>query len=163
MRVFSIVLPCIAAVLSVGAPPSRAQEGMGEEDGDYAHYRYAIAGFLGATRVDGENESTLGIEAGVAVNSQWSIGAVIERADRQRDSTLAIVGVGYHPFGPGIRAQFGVGAKDPSGETEFVFRAGLGWEHELHEGWFVKPYVAYDVINNEDNESVLGVYIGRLF
>lgn len=154
---------CVVASVAVCSATPWAEEG---EDGaatEHAHYRYAVAGFVGATRVQGENEPTLGVEAVVALNREWSIGAVIERADRQRDSTLLLIGAGWHPFGPGLRMQVGVGAKDPSGETEAVVRAGLAWEQEIHERWFVKPYVAYDVISNEKNEGVFGVYVGRLF
>jgi hypothetical protein len=59
--------------------------------------------------------------------------------------------------------QVGAGIKDPSGETEFAFRAGVGWEHEFYKRWFVKPYVAYDVISSEKNEGVFGVYLGSFF
>lgn len=163
MRVSSIRWLCFGISLAACLATAQASESGDEAAGEHAHYRYAVAGFVGATRVHGENQPTFGIEAGMALNREFSIGAVIERADRQRDSTLILAGVGWHPFGPGIRAQFGVGTKDPSGSTEFVFRAGLGWEHELHDGWLVKPYVAYDVISNEKNEGVFGVYIGRMF
>jgi hypothetical protein len=136
---------------------------MHETETDAPHYRYGVGGFVGATRVHGENEFTLGIEAGMALSRAWGVGVTIERADRRRDTTLVLAGVGWHPYGPGFRLQVGVGGKDPSGDMEAVFRVGLGWEKVVHERWFVKPYVAYDVISNEDNEGVFGVYFGRMF
>ena len=163
MRIPSTLVTSLVTLALLHANTLRAQEGAHEAATDEAHYRYAIAGFIGATRVHGDNEFTLGIEGGVSLNREWSLGVVIERAERERDSTLVLAGVGWHPFGPGLRLQLGVGVKDPSGETETAFRAGLGWEKEIYGGWFVRPYVAYDVIRNEDNEGLFGVYVGKLF
>ena len=142
--------------------PAIAQE---EHEGTHESggHRYAIAGFVGSTHVGSEHEFTLGIEAGMNLSSQWSIGAVIERAERERDSTLLLVGVGWHPLGPALRFQLGLGRKDPSGKEETVVRTGVAYELELKEHWFLKPYLAIDFIDDEENEEVFGVYIGRTF
>ena len=135
-----------------------------EGDNTHAsHGNFALAGFIGSTRAHGHDEFTLAIEGGMHLNEKWSVGAVLERANREKDSTLALVGVGWHPVGPELRIQFGVGRKDPAGKEENVFRTGLGYEIELTNGWFVKPYLAVDFIENEDNERVYGFYIGRTF
>ena len=156
----TIALLLLAALLV--SRPGFAQEEH-EESGHEEHHRYAIAGFVGSTRVGSENEFTVGIEAGIHLNRKWAIGAVIERAERERHSTLLMVGVGWRPTGEGFRLQLGLGRKDPSGKEETVVRTGVGYEFELRNRWFVKPYFAVDFIEHEDNEEVFGVYVGRGF
>jgi hypothetical protein len=125
--------------------------------------RFAVAAFVGATRAHGSNESTLGLEGGYRISATWSVGGVVERADRERDSTLVLIGVGWHPLGSAWRFQVGLGRKDPAGEQEAVFRTGIAYEKELHQGWFVKPYLAKDFIQHADDEEVFGAYFGRSF
>ena len=138
------------------------QPGIAEEEAGH-HSKYAIAGFIGSTRAHGENEFTLGIEGGMNLSERWSVGVLLERAERERHSTLWLVGLGWHPFGPELRIQLGLGRKDPSGTTENMFRAAIGYELELKDRWFMKPYIAADFIENEDNEAVFGLYVGRGF
>ena len=156
---FCHVLLMTACGLASVAQSVSAQE---HAEAESAH-RWAIAGFVGATRVHGENESTLGLEGGYSVSPEWSIGAVVERSNRRRDTTLVLAGIGWHPFGPGLRLQLGVGTKDPSGTRELVYRLGFGYEFELENSWLLKPYIAVDFIENEENEQVFGLYIGRGF
>jgi hypothetical protein len=153
-----------AAILLLGSVGAlAAQEGGHEAGGAASHHRFGIAGFIGSTRVGSDNEFTLGIEGGIRLNSHWSIGAVIERAERERHSTLILAGVGWHPTGTDLRLQVGLGRKDPAGTTETVLRTALAYELEAESGWFLKPYLAIDFINNEDNEGIFGVYIGKGF
>ena len=42
-------------------------------------------------------------------------------------------------------------------------RTGLAYEMEIDKGWFLKPSLALDFIDGEDNEGVFGLYIGRAF
>lgn len=137
--------------------------GNAQEEEEHGHPKYAIAAFVGGTHVGGTNEFTLGIEGGYTINSTWSIGGVLERSDRERSSTLYLVGVGWHPIGRAFRLQLGVGRKDPSGHTENVVRTGVAYELELEHNWFIKPYLAIDFISHEENEEVFGIYIGKGF
>ena len=165
----SLVAALLCGVLCVsGADFAASQEHDGRQEqaaeSEHGHAgRFAVAGFIGATRDHGKNEPTLGIEAGVNLSARWSVGAVVERADRERDSTLVLFGVGWHPLGPAFRLQLGAGRKDPSGKREAVIRAGMAYEIEVHERWFVKPYLALDFIENAEDEEVFGVYVGRGF
>ena len=59
-------------------------------DGEEGHAKHSLAAFLGVTRENGENRETLGIEYSYRINTSWSVGGVIERAERDGDSTLAI-------------------------------------------------------------------------
>jgi hypothetical protein len=149
-RLFGIVLLTSATPAALGAEEQH-------------HNKYAVAGFIGATRANGSNELTLGVEGGYNFSEKWSIGAVIERAEREQHSTLFLIGVGWHPLGPELRLQLALGRKDPSGHTETVIRTGIGYELELENSWFIKPYAAVDFISNEDHEPVFGLYVGRGF
>ena len=153
----SALLAIICALLLVSTATSAEESETGH------HSKYAIAGFVGATNVHGENEFTLGIEGGFNFHPNWSVGLLFERAERDRHSSLWLVGLGWHPFGPALRFQAGLGRKDPSGEHETVFRTAIGYELELENRCFLKPYIAADFIENEDNETIFGVYIGRGF
>jgi hypothetical protein len=152
-----------ALLLLGSAGALAAQEGGHEAGGDTEHHRFGIAGFIGSTLVGSENEFTVGIEGGMHLNSNWSVGVVFERAERERHSTLILAGVGWHPTGTELRLQLGLGRKDPAGTTENVLRTGIAYELEAASGWFLEPYLAIDFINNEDNEGVFGVYIGKGF
>ncbi len=156
-------IPSLLFFAAAVAVANESDQEKHEESAHSGHGRYALAVFVGGTAVDEGSEFTLGIEGGMHLSERWSIGAVIERAERNQHSTLFLVGVGWHPFGPGFRAQLGVGRKDPRGKQENVLRAGFAWEAEIDNGWFVKPYLAQDFIENEDSETVYGVYIGRTF
>ncbi|MEE4361132.1 MAG: hypothetical protein V2I63_06365 [Pseudomonadales bacterium] len=147
-------LLCIAAPAPVVAAESHEEAAEG---------RVAVAVFLGATRADERNEPTLGFEAGYRIDEHWSVGAVVERADREQDSTLLLAGVGWHPFGAGPRIQLGIGRKDPRGVEETVVRTGLAYEFELTGGWALQPYLARDFLDDEEDETVFGLYFGRNF
>lgn len=134
-----------------------------ETHGAAEHPRFMLALFLGATRADARNEPTLGFEAGYRIDDHWSAGMVVERADRERDSTLVLGGVGWHPTGSGWRLQLGIGRKDPREERETVVRTGLAYEFEFGRGWALKPYLARDFIDEEEDETVFGLYFGRAF
>ena len=126
------------------------------------HPKNAMAVFLGATHAHGENEPTIGLEIGRDLNENWSAGVVLEQTDRGKETTLILAGVGWHPHQK-MRLQFAVGRKDPSDSHENVFRTALTYEFELARHWFIKPYVAYDFIEHEEDEPVFGFYFGRLF
>jgi hypothetical protein len=134
-----------------------------EHSGEGHHPRRAVAAFVGSTRAEGNSEPTVGIEAGYQINSEWSVGAVLERADRNRDSTMVLAGVGWHPGGSPFRLQLGIGRKDPAGDYETVYRIGAAYEWLFPENWLIKPYLAVDMIEQHDNETVLGIYFGKMF
>ncbi|MCP3980302.1 MAG: hypothetical protein GY716_13440 [bacterium] len=167
-RQFSTALLC-CLWLGAALPVVLAEEpgsGHGEEHAEqhHPHHRFGVALFVGATRAHGENESTLGIEFGYNINQRWSVGGVFERAEREAHTTLILAGVGFKPY-RGLRLQAAAGRKDPAGEERNVGRLGLGYEFELgkKKNWAIKPYLAEDFIEDEEDEEVFGVYVGYLF
>ena len=118
--------------------------------------------FVGGTEVHDEWESTLGIELTYHINHRWSTFALIERSDRQEDTTLGLLGVGLHPWKELILLA-GVGRKDPGDEREYAFRLGVAYEINLPNNWFLEPMVAVDTIEHEEEELVAGVVLGKKF
>lgn len=155
---------CLVTLAILIALPAMASDtGDAEEHGGEAsHHKHALGLFLGVTREHSENHGTLGIEYAYRINRRWSVGGVIERADRERESTLGIVFVHYWPY-KGLFFGGGIGRKDPVEERENVARATLGYEFEFHGGWMLNLQANLDFIENNDREEVYGVAFGRTF
>ena len=126
------------------------------------HGRHALGLFFGITREHGHNRETIGIEYSYRINRYWTVGGLVERAERDQSSTLTNFFVHFWAtealyFGGGL------GRKDPGEERRTTYRATIGYEFEVAENWFVEPQFHYDWIEEEDNEEVIGIAIGRKF
>ena len=142
---------------------SANETGHEETHGDHAeHNKHSLGLFLGVTREHGENLETFGIEYSCRFHSKWTVGAVIERADREKDSTLGIVFVHFWPY-KGWFLGGGIGRKDPGDKRENTGRATVGYEWELPKAWLINVQANVDFIENEDREEVYGVAIGKSF
>ena len=137
-------------------------ENEGTHDSEEIHGKNALAVFLGVTRENSENLETLGIEYSYRINKLWSLGGVIERADREKDSTLVLAFAQLWPH-RGLFLGAGIGRKDPGGAKENVLRATIGYEFEIGGGWTIAPQANLDVIENAENEEVYGATIGKQF
>ena len=126
MKTLAIML-CV--LFSAGAiadeTGSEATQGSGE-----SHGKNALGVFVGVTREDDENLETLGIEYSYRINESWSLGGVIERADRDQDSTLVVAFAHFWPY-KDLFLGVGIGRKDPGGKRENTFRATIGYEFEI--------------------------------
>jgi hypothetical protein len=150
----------LALCLSFVTPGAVAsEEEPGEEE---AHRRHTLGVFLGVTHEGGENHGTIGIEYAYRIKPLWSIGALVERADREKESTLLLGFVTLHPY-KGWLLSGGLGRKDPSERRENAARIGIGYEFELAGGWAITPQVSVDFIEDEENEEVVGVGFYKLF
>lgn len=154
----------LAAVMSLACPFSLlANENEHEEShAEEAHHKHALGLFLGVTQEGDENLGTLGIEYSYRINHLWSVGGLIERADREKDSTLGIVFVHFWPW-KGLFLGGGVGRKDPGEERENTARATVGYEWEFGKGWLINAQVNLDFIEDHDREEVFGIVFGKQF
>jgi len=154
----------VALCLSLGSIGAIADESNSEgaHGGEEGHGKHALAAFLGVTREHGENRETLGFEYSYRINKSWSVGGVIERAERDNDSTLAIVFVHLWPY-KGLFLGVGAGRKDPGDERENTLRGTIGYEFELGGSWSIAPQANLDAIEGEENEEVYGIAIGKRF
>jgi hypothetical protein len=129
---------------------------------DAGHPPHTLALFAGVTIEHGESLDTLGIEYAYRLNERWSLGGVIERADREKDSTLAIAFAHYWPY-KGLFLGAGVGRKDPGDEREITYRATIGYEFVFEGHWVLIPQANIDFIEDHDDEEVYGIAFGRMF
>jgi hypothetical protein len=135
-----------------------SQDHAGEEE----HLPHTLALFAGVTLEHGEYLDTLGLEYSYRVNQNWTVGGVIERADREKNSTLAIAFAHYWPY-KGLFLGAGIGRKDPGNDRENTFRATIGYEFVFKGGWVLAPQANIDFIKDHDSEEVYGIAFGKLF
>lgn len=148
-------------LFSVGAI---AGEAGGNEThvGEEGHHKHALAVFAGVTRGESENHGTLGIEYSYRINESWSVGGLVERAERKKDSTLVMAFAHLWPY-KGLYLGAGVGRKDPGDKRENTLRATIGYEFELSGGWALSPQANLDMIEHEDSEVIIGIAVGKRF
>jgi hypothetical protein len=154
-----IIALCV--LFSSGVTASEAETGK-KHGGEEGHPKHTLALFAGVTVEEHEDLGTLGIEYAYRIHKNWSVGGVIERADREKDSTLVIAFVHLWPV-KGLFLGIGAGRKDPGDERETTYRYTIGYEFELGNGWVLAPQANLDVIENHENEEVYGIAIGKMF
>ena len=135
-----------------------SQDHAGEEE----HSPHTLALFAGVTLEHDEYLDTLGLEYSYRVNQNWTVGGVIERADREKDSTLIIAFANYWPY-KGLFLGAGIGRKDPDKDRENTVRATIGYEFEFKGNWILAPQASIDFIEDNDSEEVYGIAFGKLF
>lgn len=153
-----VVSMLIASTGAIAAETEKTETHGGEE----THGKHVLGVFLGVTHEHNDDLETLGIEYSYRINKLWSVGGVIERAEREKDSTLAIVFAHLWPY-KGLFLGAGIGRKDPGGERENTVRATIGYEFELGGGWSIAPQANLDAIEGHENEEVYGIAIGKRF
>lgn len=162
-RSATLLLLVTAALLMLSAGLAANEDAHDEaHEVEEIHHKHSLGIFGGITVEDGENLSTWGVEYTYRINKRWSVGGVIERADREADSTLGIIFAHYFPY-KGLYIGGGVGRKDPGDARENTFRASIGYEFELEGGWALNPQINVDFIENHDEEKVYGIAFGKQF
>lgn len=156
-KILIILLFSMYASGSIAAEHDK--EGAHEEGG---HKKNTLGIFVGTTVEDNENHETFGFEYSYRLNKAWSFGGVVERADRDKSSTLIIAFAHWWPY-KGLYLGGGVGRKDPGNERENTFRSTIGYEFELGGHWVATLEANLDAIENEENEEVYGFGFGRQF
>lgn len=133
-----------------------------DAEGGEAKKRNAIGLFIGATQREGEYLETLGIEYGRFVSESVEVGALVERAVKEDNSTLLLAFVSFRPY-KGWFLGGGFGRKDPGSEARNTVRLSIGYDFEVSPEWSIEPQLHLDIIEDEEDEEVLGVAIVRRF
>lgn len=154
--IFALCVLCSSAVIATETESDKPHEG------EESHGKHALAVIAGVTLEGDEDLGTLGIEYSYRFHKYWSVGGAIERADREKDSTLVIAFVHLWPYkgwflGPGL------GRKDPGDARENTVRATIGYEFELGGGWGIAPQANVDFIEGHENEEVYIISIGKRY
>lgn len=164
MKKYSYKKLIVAGWLSLSSIGAIAAETTGGETHSVqeGHEKHKLGIFAGVTHEDDGNHETLGIEYTYRINHSWSLGGVIERAEREKDSTLVMVFAHWWPYKEWYLGA-GIGRKDPGNERENTLRATIGYEFELGSNWVLSPQVNLDVIEGSENEEVYGIAFGKKF
>lgn len=134
------------------------------------HSHQSVVLFLGGTTETkrGKPSVETGFAAGVEWTYRfaqlWSIGAVVEavgKKDIVRD-VMVLVPVSVWPW-EGLRIVAGPGLEFAESKTEFVFRAGTGYEFVFGERFIVAPEFFVDWIGADKITYVYGVALGLEF
>jgi len=150
---------CVLFSAAAIADETESQATHGSEE---SHGKNALAVFAGVTRKHSENLETLGIEYSYRLHKNWSVGGVIERADREKNSTLVIAFAHLWPY-KGLYVGAGIGRKDPGDERQNAVRATIGYDFEFAGSWSISPQANVDFIEHEENEEVYGIVFGKRF
>ncbi len=153
----TIVTFTVLVVFTALSTFARAEELHHEDESEHKHH---LSIFLGNTHEKGEDEFTIGVDYERRLNALWGIGGLIDYAGGRFDTTVIAVPLFFHPdrhwrllLAPGIELH--------GGDSEFLVRAGIGYEFEVNE-WTLSPEFSVDRVDGE-YVKVIGVSIGRGF
>lgn len=165
---FAKTLVLAGSMLAVaGAASAQAPD---PEEGHEMETPYNVAAlFLGNTNEHHANGFSLGLEYERRVSELIGVGAIVEHAGGDIDSTITIAALYVHPYA-GLLVVLGVGAefksaREEDGEEEaatsgIVGRIGLGYEFEFDHLVLV-PQVNLDVFEREEAVVVGAVFAYR--
>jgi len=143
--------------------PVFADQGESHSEGEYsAHGPHHISVLFADTHASGEGDNfTLGLDYEYRVNELLGLGAVIERAYGELDSTTLLAVADIH-FDNGFIMQVGPGIERKDHENVFVSRVGVLYEFEM-DAFTLSPQLHWDYHDGEKNTIVAGVALGFAF
>ena len=124
-------------------------------------YRNVIALFGGNTKDGSENGASIGLEYVYRISPLFSIGGLGEYAGGDFDSWVIGVPVIIHPHA-GWFFRLAPGLEFEDSETNFLFRAGSGYEFELMPRWSLAPEINVDFVDG-DTKLVYGLTLSWEF
>ena len=129
--------------------------------GNYETHPHHVAVFIGGsdTEVDGSG-FTIGLDYEYRLSKLFGVGAMVEYADI--DHSAWIIGVPFvlHPW-KGLRLQAMPGVEFIDDHSNFLFRAGIGYDIPVGD-WSLTPSFNVDFVSGHEN-LIFGVAIGRSF
>ena len=151
--ILAIVFVALASTLSTLAHAEEHHASEGE-------HKNHLSLFLGNTHEEGEDEFTIGLDYERRLDEFWGIGGLVDHAGGEFDTTVLAVPLFFHPH-KRWRLLLAPGVEIHNGDSEFLIRAGVGYEFEVNE-WTVSPEFSVDRVDNEYIQ-VFGLSIGRGF
>ena len=158
-------VPLIALAIAFLRIAAQAAEAATEPDATEPEFpRHHFSVFAGGVtnfdegEADRETSSTVGLEYEYRFCRMFGAGVLFEDVFGGEREYIVLAPFSVHPW-RGLRLTAGPGADFRSGDTEFVFRTGVGYEFELGHGWTLAPEIAGD-FTHEANTLVFGVSVG---
>lgn len=163
-------------VTPIAAAEHGARHGAPHGGGEHSMH---LALLLGASQVqdEGRHGGTFGLDLEWEFRPRIGVGAVIEHAGEEVDSTTVLAVVDWHirpgfvfQFGPGVEYEREREVEHEHGHTvvrtrteaSLVGRAGFFYEYEFAGEWSIAPSVNLDVTSRHET-LVWGLAIGRRF
>ena len=125
-------------------------------------HRHHLSVFIGATHAEGADEPTVGVDYEYRLTPKVGVGALVDHAGGDLDSTIVAGVLFFHPH-EGLMLLAAAGNENTDHGDEFISRAGIGYEFELHEGWTLTPQLNFDFVKDEETKEVYGIGIGKAF
>ena len=148
-----------AATLVTAAEPEHAVDAHG--GGHHAH-KHHVAAFFGNTHDHhGEDAFTVGLDYEFRLNNLLAIGALIDHATGDIDSTVAGAALFIHPWRD-LRLLAAGANEHRHSEDEFIVRVGAAYDIAV-SGWTVSPIVQADLLLDGEENWVYGFGVGRGF
>jgi len=120
-----------------------------------------VALFLGWSFADHHDGETIGLDYERRIGEKWGLGALVDRAEGDLESTVWAAGLFAHPTDDWT-ILVAPGFEHAHGEKEFLTRVGVGYNVPF-EKFTLTPGVYLDMISGGETVTVVGVGIGRGF
>jgi hypothetical protein len=154
---FRPVASALAGLVLVGMPLEAAAQERGVDS------PHVLEFFVGNTSADHHGERENAVSTGAQYRYQFSevvgVGLLAEYARDPLDSWVVgvplVIGLG----GSGWQLTAMPGAEIEDGDSEPLFRAGIGYEFEMRGGYTLKPEINVDWVDG-DTAIVAGISIG---
>ena len=154
MKTLSMVVLLVSLLATV---PAFAQH----EDAAHGGHKHHISVFLGNTHdYHGEDAFTVGLDYEYRLTDLFGIGALIDQAGGDIESTVAGLALFVHPC---TNARlFAVAANEHShGHDEYITRLGVNYDIHV-SSWTLSPIVEVDFLEHGEN-WIYGLGFGRGF
>ena len=116
---------------------------------------------MGNTHEGGEDGFTVGIKYEYRFSETNGVGGLIEYSSGELDSWVIAVPLFIHPY-KGLRLLGAIGFEERNNDTEFLFRAGIGYEFGLNDRWNIIPEFNFDFVDGDEKYGY-GVVFSYIF
>ena len=142
----------LMAVLILSVPAFGQHEAANHEAGHQEH-KHHVAIFLGNTHdYHGEDAFTVGLDYEFRLHDLLGVGALIDHAAGDIESTVAGAGIFLHPWSSS-RLLIAAANEHHHGEDEFVVRVGAMYDFHV-AGWSISPTLNVDLLLDEGEEKI---------
>ena len=153
---------CTTVVVAVLFCSLAAAEEQGSTAGKGAdEFRNKLLFFGGVTQKGSDHGASVGLEYEYRLGPYLGLGGLAEYAGGDFDSWVLGFPVYIHPYG-GLVAWLAPGVEIEDGDANFLFRAGLGYEFEIHPRWSLAPEINFDFTDG-DTKLVYGLTLSWEF
>jgi hypothetical protein len=151
--------PLVADEPDSGEHGKHDEHEMGHEEPHQGH-RHHLAFFVGLTKEDHhDDEETFGLdyEYRLGKSRRTGLGFLVDYAGGELETTVVAVPLFFHPVG-GLKLMVAPGLEYHNSESEFLIRAGIGYDFHIGKV-SIGPSYAIDFVDSEEIE-VYGLAIG---